>query len=279
MTNPHILFVDDTASNIHIAQAYLEDLEITIHTAQTGDNAIDIAQRKPIDLIFLDLEMPVLDGFSTARAIRDFSPVPIIAMTGYSEDAVAKKLREMQFNGFLGKPFNSTELIAQINQYCETQFPADGLNAKISNATTNNHRLSDADCFSDAAGDVLDLVAVNQRLKGNTKLIHRILLSFAHSNTHTYKAFCEALDQKDWVIAKRIVHTLKGGGANIGAMELSKLSEELEQCCATRSLPQANQLLALDKIISKTIVTCRAVVNGNTAALSSVNQQLPSNEK
>lgn len=259
MSQPQILFIDDTPSNLHIAEAYLEDVDCKVYFADSGRAGIEIAQQHKPDAIFLDIEMPDLDGFETAQAIRSFSTAPIIAMTGHNEADVKAKLASTSFNGFLGKPFSYETLIGLITKFT-------GLAVKtLSNPPAT---ASPSSMTQDQA--VLDIPAVNKRLKNNTKLINKILVSFAKNNTHTFKAFCEALDQHEWQTAKRICHTLKGGGANIGATNLSELGSTLEKTCGRRELPSKAQMNALKKHISLTIEACHQHIEKQAPASAAV---------
>ncbi|BCD98943.1 response regulator [Marinagarivorans cellulosilyticus] len=249
MSQPHILFIDDTPSNLHIAEAYLEETQCVVDFADDGNAGIAIAKKRQLDVIFLDLEMPEPDGFATARAIRAFSSTPIIAMTGHNEIDIKSKLSQSAFNGYMGKPFSYETLIEQIEKFTGVKI------ATPVNQDAAKHSSVEPSQDTDRT-QILDLQAVNARLKNNTSLINKILQSFAKNNTHTYKAFCEALDQKDWVVAKRICHTLKGGGANIGATKLSNLGATLEKQCGQKEQPSIAQMNNLKKHISLTIAAC-----------------------
>ena len=248
MSQPHILFIDDTPSNLHIAEAYLEETQCVVDFADNGNSGIAIAKSQHLDVIFLDLEMPEPDGFATAHAIRTFSSTPIIAMTGHNEIDIKSKLAQSAFNGYMGKPFSYETLLDQIEKFTGFKIPH---SEKQATQSPSAQPPSDAENTQ-----ILDLASVNTRLKNNTTLINKILQSFAKNNTHTYKAFCEALDQKDWQTAKRICHTLKGGGANIGATALSALGAVLEKQCSQKELPTKAQMNDLKKHISLTIAAC-----------------------
>ena len=264
MSQPHILFIDDTPSNLHIAEVYLEDVDCKVFFAGSGRAGIEIAKKYTLDLLFLDLEMPDLDGFETAQAIRDFSTTPIIAMTGHNEADVKARLASNAFNGFLGKPFNYETLMGLITKFT-------GLEAEV---LTVPQEIASAPC-STQHQPVLDILAVNRRLKNNTKLTHKILASFAKNNTHTFKAFCEALDQNEWQTATRICHTLKGGGANIGATKLSEIGGTLEKTCGQRELPTKSQMNELKKQISLTIDACHQHLEEQTPHSATDETQQP----
>ena len=252
MSNLRLLFVDDTPSNLHIVEAYLEPLPIELHLSEQGQDAIALCTTHHFDAIFMDVEMPGMSGLDAAVIIRKQSTAPIIAMTGHSAEHFKQQNLAKNFNGFLGKPFNDTQLIKSINTYCGT----------LLEATTPNTALTHTN--SQCAIGPLDMHAVNQRLKNNTQLIHKILASFANNNQNTYQHFCNALNAHDWTTAKRIAHTLKGGGGNIGANSLANIGAELEKLCEHKIHPSAAQLLNLKANIETVIAQCQCLITENT---------------
>lgn len=245
----HIVFVDDTPYNLELAQAYLEvttrnDLRINCFTQ--ADPAIKACQQIPPDLIFLDLEMPGKDGFETINELRRFCHAPVVAMTGHDEAGIKAELLTHTFNDYLGKPFTDTDLFEVVSKHIPD----------IQKKAKAPHYLSTATEHSD-----LNIADMSRRLRNNQKLIVRILDSFQSNNTHTFAAFVKSLECQDWVASKRICHTLKGGGANIGADALSAYAAKLEKLCNLRQQPSKADLDHLDTLIENAIEQCRRYIN------------------
>ena len=108
-----VLAVDDLDLNLRIMRDVLKDLgDIEILEARNGKEALNwLAQRADVDIVLLDLEMPVMNGFETLRHLKvheQFRHIPVIVVT--SESSEVKKILEMGANDFMTKPFDPAEM-------------------------------------------------------------------------------------------------------------------------------------------------------------------------
>jgi len=106
-----VLVAEDTATSQVVAKEYLGSLGITVDIANNGAEAVDLWQRNDYDLIFMDCNMPIMDGYSATDAIRraehlyGTAETPIIALTAGSSDSDREKCIELGMNGYLSKPY------------------------------------------------------------------------------------------------------------------------------------------------------------------------------
>lgn len=120
-----ILVVDDSATNLKIAELLLAKHKFTIRTTDNGINALQIIKDcKPgdIDLILMDVMMPVMDGLETTRRIRALddpalSKLPIIAMTANAFDSDVQEALDAGMNAHIPKPFKEEDFIFKISSY------------------------------------------------------------------------------------------------------------------------------------------------------------------
>ncbi len=113
-----ILLVEDNALNQEIAAELLQMMGITVDTADNGQAALDRIRELPAgyyDLVFMDMQMPVMDGCTSARAIRaldrdDAKSLPIIAMTANAFADDRQKTAEAGMNEHLAKPIDTEQL-------------------------------------------------------------------------------------------------------------------------------------------------------------------------
>ncbi len=119
-----ILVVDDNLTSRKYLGAILERMGANVSQAENGQEAIACLERKDYDVVLLDMEMPVLNGVETARKIRDgscfarfksFRDIPIIALTGNTEDNDIALTRESGMNAHLGKPVSREELLKTLS--------------------------------------------------------------------------------------------------------------------------------------------------------------------
>lgn len=112
-----VMVVDDNPVNITICSKQLEDLGFKVVAATNGQECIDSLQHQLVDLVLMDLQMPVVDGFSATRQIRmlgeRFMELPIIAMTANRFEQAAHYYQEIGLNAYITKPFNS-QVLAQV---------------------------------------------------------------------------------------------------------------------------------------------------------------------
>jgi signal transduction histidine kinase/CheY-like chemotaxis protein len=116
-----ILLVDDNPTNLQIASHYLKKRNLKVDFAVNGEEAIQMVNKMQYGIIFMDLEMPVKDGYAATMEIRKlnsfYSSVPIIALSAYPVYEIKEKALYSGFTECLNKPFRSTELNAIINKY------------------------------------------------------------------------------------------------------------------------------------------------------------------
>ncbi|RLC32057.1 MAG: UDP-3-O-[3-hydroxymyristoyl] N-acetylglucosamine deacetylase [Deltaproteobacteria bacterium] len=122
MKIPVILLVDDEDSIIATLKGSLEDEGYIVLISSDGKKALEIIKSQPVDLVFLDIWLPEMDGLTTLRAIKDFnSAIEVVMMTGHgSVNTAVQAIKEGAFD-FLEKPFSLDTVIELINQIIKKQ--------------------------------------------------------------------------------------------------------------------------------------------------------------
>jgi CheY-like chemotaxis protein/HPt (histidine-containing phosphotransfer) domain-containing protein len=122
--NPRILLADDNQDNTTLIQLYLEGTPYRLELAANGREAVDRYAAATYDLIFMDLEMPVLDGYEATRAIRvlerqrsDQPHIPILALTAHALPEHRQRCHEAGFTDFLVKPVRRAAILATLARY------------------------------------------------------------------------------------------------------------------------------------------------------------------
>ncbi|MDR6967501.1 signal transduction histidine kinase/ActR/RegA family two-component response regulator [Flavobacterium arsenatis] len=115
ISNLHILVVEDNKINQMVTQKVIERQKHTCKIVDNGHEAIEIVQQETFDAILMDINMPIIDGYETARNIRNLGmKIPIIALTAFDKNEVLKKATESGIDDVVIKPFSPTELFEVI---------------------------------------------------------------------------------------------------------------------------------------------------------------------
>lgn len=115
-----ILLVDDNKVNLMVAEAILKKWGINVSTAMDGQLAIESLQKSSFDLVLMDIQMPVLDGYSATKKIREelkLKNLPIIALSANVMSEDFEKSMSAGMDAHLGKPIDAEQLLTTISHY------------------------------------------------------------------------------------------------------------------------------------------------------------------
>ncbi len=223
----HILLVEDNKINQIVAGDLLRSVGLEVTIAEDGEKAVNCVQAQSFDLVLMDLQMPVMDGFEATRRIRaqsKFDTLPIIAMTAAVLVNDREQCADAGMNSHVAKPIDPQVLIDNLIQWIKprkAEQPQKVVQPIVSPTQKNENSLPQI------AG--IDTHQALTRLMGNVSLF-RTILKQASSQ---YKNSVESTKQK-WLTshykeAASQLHTLRGVLGNIGAMNAVKQSAQLEK--------------------------------------------------
>lgn len=119
----HILLVDDSADNRLLIQTYLKNTNYKIDIAEDGKKAVDLFMRNNYHLVLMDMQMPIMDGYTATKTIREWeisqlrTPVPIIAITAFALSSEYQKSLDAGCSAHLNKPLKKKTLLDSILEY------------------------------------------------------------------------------------------------------------------------------------------------------------------
>lgn len=118
--NPRILIAEDNAINQRVVKLILQRAGFTLDLVGDGSEAVAAHQANPYDIILMDCQMPVMDGFQASRTIRSLGdPQPIIiAVTANALVGEREKCLEAGMNDYLSKPFQAEQLVSLVKRWC-----------------------------------------------------------------------------------------------------------------------------------------------------------------
>jgi two-component system, cell cycle response regulator DivK len=112
-----VMVVEDTPANMMLALTLLESAGHTVLQAERAVVAIEMAQREPLDLILMDVQMPGMDGVTAMRILKGdqrTSKIPVIALTAFAMKGDRERLLEAGFDSYIEKPVDYLEFLAQV---------------------------------------------------------------------------------------------------------------------------------------------------------------------
>lgn len=118
LKNLTILVAEDNKVNMMVLLSFLKKWQVTVDSVENGELAISSFRKNSYDLILMDLEMPVMDGYTAIKEIRKLNKsIPVIAFTAAIYDSMGADLQAKGFNGYLHKPFNPLDLFNKLQIY------------------------------------------------------------------------------------------------------------------------------------------------------------------
>ena len=117
-----ILMIEDTEDNRQIVRDLMESVGYDLIEAENGAAGVAMAAEHKPDLILMDIQLPVLDGYEACRQIKaqpDLRHIPIIAVTSYALSGDEDKTRAAGCDGYVAKPFSPRQLLAKINEFLD----------------------------------------------------------------------------------------------------------------------------------------------------------------
>ena len=257
-----VLLAEDNAINQQIAVELLEGVGATVDVANNGREAVDklLAAGGDIryDLVLMDLQMPVMDGYQATariRAERSLADLPIIAMTAHAMAEERDRCLAAGMRAHITKPIDPELLYRTLTQFYRPGHAAavparpvngspppnapleiDGLDAKIPAVTQRKLNVAD----TPVSADIPSLEGLNVqdglgRVAGNRKLYLKLLRQFVDQQRLAPAEITEALARQDLLLAERVAHTIKGVAGSLGMGAVQQVAATLEKAIAAKT--------------------------------------------
>jgi signal transduction histidine kinase/DNA-binding response OmpR family regulator len=243
-----VLLVEDNEINQQVAREILESAGLNVALANDGQEAVNAVKESNYDAVLMDVQMPVMDGYTATREIRKderFKELPIIAMTAHAMAGDEDKSLEAGMNGHVAKPIDPDQLFATLQKW---------IKPSAKRAQVKQPEVPLESLESDQAGPDeeqlpeslpgFDLSAGLKRLRGNKRLFRKLLLDFGAKYTEVAGEIHKALDLKDLEQAHSLIHNLKGLAGNLAATDLQASAVNLEKLVkgVDKKAPPAKEL-------------------------------------
>lgn len=222
--NGRVLVAEDSPVNQEVAKAMLTRLGMETTIASDGKLAVELIYNNPFDIVLMDCQMPVMDGFEATSQIRkQFSDIPIIALTANATEDDRNHCLNAGMNDFLSKPYSIDQLQQKITNWLSKE-KSDLLNTVKSKPIEIKHEVNTM--------PALNPIRLNQIREldssGGDDLLHKILQAFLDSAEANVLQLDQAILNSDTDGLRQSAHALKSSSGNIGAENLSTIFKQLE---------------------------------------------------
>jgi len=241
----HVLIAEDNATNREVTEAMLGAFGCRVSLAVNGREAVDAVARsgEEYDLIFMDCQMPVLDGYQATAAIRGLEQgkglkrrIPIVALTAHALEEDRDKCLSAGMDDYLSKPFVLSQLQAVLERWFE---------GGTGKQTAGKAEPEGEEEHSSSPIDRSVLCALQDlQIRGEPSVVKRVIDAYLADSEPLVSRLQEALLVNDGEVLQRSAHSLKSSSANVGALGLSEISRELEMECKNNGAEDAPRLVA-----------------------------------
>ncbi|HOT75778.1 MAG TPA: response regulator, partial [Candidatus Wallbacteria bacterium] len=238
-TGHKILLAEDYGPNQQVAFMHLDKIGFSVDIASNGNEALDLFMENDYSIVFMDIQMPVMDGYEAAAAIRafekmrrekereEFEPVPIIAMTAHAIKEFLDRAIQTGMDDCVLKPLKRKELYSVCKKWL-------GRNQDKENSGAETNR----------DGENFDFQKLKSDFNGDETAVHQLIKYFAEKVNEQISAMKKALSDNDLKSIQNQAHSIKGGASNINLIQLAKTAAMLESACQLEDGNECSKLLA-----------------------------------
>jgi len=253
-----ILVAEDNDVNAEVTTAMLEALGCEVHLAVNGQLAIERLEAGTYDLVLMDCQMPVVDGFEATRRIRESETaaaagrnvdrMPIIAVTAHAMQGDREKCLAAGMDEYLTKPFTKDEMRKVLALWLGEGGEAPAPEATpVARTPAQAPASVPAQAPADGKEPSLNPAAMQSLLElqqnGKADLLQRVVNTYLASSSRLAAQLREAMDEGDVRGVAAAAHTLKSSSSQVGAVKLAVLSKDIEVHARGGSIEGARGLL------------------------------------
>jgi len=242
----HVLLVEDNESNRIVAQTHLERFGLQVDTAEDGQQALDRLETGHFDLVMMDCQMPVVDGFAATAALRlretaGGSHLPVVALTANAMQGDRERCLAAGMDDYLAKPFSGDEMFAVLARW----LPMERRREPGPSSTLVPGELSE---LAGISGPPLDPVVLeNIRSLAPEKandLIGQLIKAYLVAAGRELESLERGLLDEASAVVAAAAHALKSSSFNVGAINLAERCKAIEHLARDGMLPEVQRRAA-----------------------------------
>lgn len=243
-----VLLAEDNPVNQEVASVMLQRLGVSMKIANNGLEAVDLYRQETFDLVLMDCQMPLMDGFEVTASIRHYEAelglpaIPIIALTANAISGDREHCLERGMSDYLSKPFAHEQLYALLTRWLPTRETLQTL--LPASPDLEGEVLVPANSPGAPIASVeIDQQVIRQLRELREGLLPRLIDLFRSSSPPLLAQLETAVATKDADLLYKTAHNLKNSAANLGLIELAAACRDCEARARQGSLAQAEQQL------------------------------------
>ncbi len=252
LTGLRVLLCEDNLINQKFALRLLDKWGCNTSLAQNGAEAVVLWEERTFDVVLMDIQMPIMDGYMATRSIREHEDTigrhtPIIAMTAHAMEGDREKCLAQGMDDYLSKPISSERLNRLLSAYHRGGNSVPNPPASLSQS-------------EEAQESAFDLAALNEMCGQDAEFVHEMITLFLEVVDTQMEAVHTAITEGDAHRLSSTAHTLKGSCRSIMAHPMSAVCDELEQLGQTGDITSSKalytQLEAYKERLCQELSTC-----------------------
>ncbi|MBI5591530.1 MAG: response regulator [Deltaproteobacteria bacterium] len=268
--NARVLLVEDNILNQQVATEILTGAGVIVEIATNGKEATDAINRKQYDMVFMDIQMPVMSGYEAASLIRKdekHKDLPIIAMTAHAMRGAREACMNAGMNDYVSKPIDPAALFTILMRWIKPGVRTADIKAQ------REHRPQmpndDVELPDNLPG--IDIHAGLRRINGNKQIYRQMLLYFAKKHSYLPEEIRSKIMQNDLSSANKIAHAVKGAAGNLSLDGIQSAAHALEIATRKRQPGMNYEQLLSDlerslKPVMESINSLKKDLAGNTTS-------------
>ncbi len=229
-----ILLVEDNVVNQKVAARMLEKAGFRCDMASNGQEAVQALSKRSYDLVFMDCQMPVMDGYQATGAIRKLEGVgrhtPIIAMTANAMQGDRERCLAAGMDDYISKPVTADVFNGMLEKYLGGEEEEDSAAAA-------------EELEPDQAEPVL-MQRIKEIADDDLEFERELIAEFLADSERNITMLESALRDQDGELTKRMAHTIKGSCSNMGAAGMQEIARQLEEACSLKDSGSPKDLFA-----------------------------------
>jgi len=249
LKNMHVLLVEDNDINRLYASSILKTWDCKLEMAENGYVALEKVKNNYFDIVLMDIQMPVMDGFETTKAIRMGDPsrshVPIIALTANATRKDIEKCLSAGMNDCISKPFTPEELFRILLKHSTPHLPKE----------------TDGPSVQKKSPVQVDLSYLKTIMNGNVEFIHDIVETFLNSMPQSLEEIRSLTKAEDWEKVSRAIHKIKPSLTMMGLQDLGAKAIEIEEAIKLKKdmAAVAEEILKLTGDMDQALESLRSI--------------------